>query len=203
MPPVAPSPPAVPPVAWLPVNVLWLTTRLPEGPPLVSRVLVRIAPAWPRPPLAPAPPAPPVAWLPVKAQESMRIEVRPARVTDSSRPPPLPLPPTRPVRPAPPVARLSETVLWHRRNVVRPRLNTAPPWPSESSGANTPPVPPVAWLPLSVLWLTLRKAGLPMPSLARAPPLAIPPPAPRPPSPPIAWLPVNVLLLTASVASRL
>src|SRR5262249_56111916 len=139
----------------------------------------------------------------VKAEGAMWMGAGPAGVTDSSRPPPLPLPPTRPVRPGPPVAALSETVLWHRRNVVKPRLNTAPPWPSESSGANTPPVPPVAWLSLSVLWLTLREAGPPMPALARAPPLAMPPPAPRPPSPPTAWLPVNVLLLTASVASRL
>src|SRR5262245_54953990 len=202
MPPVPPAPPA-PPVAWLPLNMLRLTTRLPGGPPPVSRVLVRIAPAWPWPPAAPAPPAPPVAWLSVKAQESMRIEVGPAAVTDSSRPPPLPLPPTRPVSPAPPVARLSETVLWLRTNVVQPRLKTAPPWPSESSVTNTPPIPPVAWLVLSVLWLTLREAGPPMPSLARAPPLAMPPPAPEPPLPPTTRLPVIVLLLTASVASRL
>src|SRR5262245_29105655 len=113
------------------MNVLRLTTRLPRGLPTVSRVLVRTAPAWPWPPVAPAPPAPPVARLPVKAQESMRIEVGPAAVTDSSRPPPLPLPPTRPMSPAPPVAALSETVLWLRTNVVQPRLDTAPPWTSE------------------------------------------------------------------------
>ena len=99
------------------------------------------------------------------------------------------------------MAGLSETVLWLSKNVVQPRLKTAPPWPSESSVTNTPPVPPVAWLALNVLWLTLRKAGPSMPSLARAPPLAMPPPAPSPPSPPTAWLPVNVLWLTVSVAS--
>src|SRR5829696_7132381 len=93
-PPLAPAPPA-PPVAWLPLNVLWLTRKLPRKL-LVPRALVRIAPAWPTPPLAPAPPAPPVAWFPEKVQELMTIEVGPAAVMESSRPPPLPLPPTLP-----------------------------------------------------------------------------------------------------------
>src|SRR5262245_17888298 len=185
------------------MNVLWLTKNLPRGPLPVSRVLVRIAPAWPWPPLAPESPAPPVAWLPVKVQELIWIRVGPAAVLERSRPPPLPLPPTRPGWPAPPVAWLAETVLWLRTSVVQPRLKIAPPWPSESSVTKTPPIPPLAWLSLNVLWLTLREAGPAMPSLARAPPLAMPPPAPRPPSPPTAWLPVNVLWLTVSVASRL
>ena len=77
------------------MNVLRLTKKLPRKL-LVPRILVRIAPAWPTPPLAPAPPAPPVAWLPVKVQELMTIEVGPRAVMESSRPPPLPLPPTLP-----------------------------------------------------------------------------------------------------------
>src|SRR5262249_51799396 len=72
------APPA-PPVAWLPMNVLRPTKKLPRGPLPVSRVLVRIAPAWPWPPMAPEPPAPPVAWLPVKAQRSMWMEVGPRK----------------------------------------------------------------------------------------------------------------------------
>ena len=61
-----------------------------------------------------------------------------------------------------------------------------------------PPFPAIAWLPVNVLFTTVRPASLKM-----APPwptpIAVMAPSTTPPSPPMTWLPVKVLSVTVAV----
>src|SRR5271165_6881513 len=187
MPPPQPAPPLAPalpslPMAWLPMSVLlvMVAVALNDSP---------MPPPKPRPvgTLAHDPPGPAMAWLPM----SVLLVMVAVEENEFSMPPPTPDVPPRPTASAPPWARLLVNVLPLTMNESWSGLPLAmfampPPLPAPVSGLSVVGwlwAPPMAWLPLSVLFLTVSVPPLPF---------RIPPPrpwlsvvSPFPPGPPI------------------
>src|SRR5215831_3344061 len=112
LPPALPGPPSAP-MAWLPVNVQWLTLSVAGPAPItVSPMVLIAAPPRALPALPPAPPRPPMAWLPLKEQWAREMAVLGPPLVAVNRPPPLPSPPLPPVPPTPPIAWLSVKLLY-------------------------------------------------------------------------------------------
>src|SRR5262249_23490672 len=104
LPPALPGPPSAP-MAWLPMNVQWLTLSV--AGPVPYRVGPRVLGAPPPRPLRgwpPAPPRPPIAWLPLKEQWVRERTALGPPVVPWNKPPPLPSPPLPPAPPTPPIA---------------------------------------------------------------------------------------------------
>src|SRR5262245_54385748 len=129
---------------------------------------------------------PPMAWLSVKALR-VRTRIPPElfmMAPPSPTPEPVPLP-LAPMWPLPPLARLLVNVLAVMVRMTAPHM--APPRAERPSPS---PSPPMAWLPMKVLWLMVAVDAL----LNRAPPMLLP--LLPPPALPMTWLLMNRLELT-------